>query len=187
MMAIRSVLPALLALGLAAAPAAAAVTVTGPFGTGLIEPVWVLHHLLGFLAIGAWAGQNGGPAVWQVPVAALAAALGAGLAAQLGLRLPYAGEGLAGSLVLAGALVASGLRAPLVLAVPVAAVAALAHGYVQKGGLLFWAGYAAGALLVACAGLGFSAVLGQAVAPRAVQMCGGAVALFGVLDLLGVF
>lgn len=187
MAAIRSVLLAVLVIGCTAAPALARVTVTGAFGTGLTEPVWVLQHLLGFLAIGVWAGQNGGAAVWQLPVSALTAALAAGMAAQFGVRLPYAGEGLAASLILMGALVAMGVQAPLVLAVLTVAVAAVFHGYVHMGGPLFWAGYAAGMLLVSCAGLGLSAVLGQAVSARAVQVCGGAVALVGVLDLVGTF
>ena len=184
--AIRSVLFATLLMGLTAAPAAARMTITGPFGTGLTEPVWVIQHLLGFLAIGLWAGQNGGPAVWQVPVAALTAALAAGLAAQLGIRLPYAAQGLEASLILMGGLVALNVKAPLPLAVLTAAVAAVFHGYMHMGGALFWAGLSAGILLVTCAGLGIAAVLGQAVSARAPAVCGGAVALVGVLDLAGV-
>ncbi|WP_209766890.1 HupE/UreJ family protein [Azospirillum rugosum] len=189
--AIRSVLLATLLtgvlIGLTAAPAFARMTITGPFGTGLTEPVWVIQHLLGFLAIGLWAGQNGGPAVWQLPVAALTAVLAAGLAAQLGIRLPYAAQGLAVSLILTGGLVALNLKAPLALAVLTAAVAAAFHGYMHMGGALFWAGLSAGILLVTCAGLGLAAVLGQAVSARAPAVCGGAVALVGVLDLAGVF
>lgn len=194
----RAIRPVLLAIlvgglllgpmaGLTAAPALARMTVTGPFGTGLTEPVWVIQHLLGFLAIGLWAGQNGGPAVWQLPVAALTAVLSAGLAAQLGIRLPYAAQGLAASLILMGGLVALGLKAPLALAVLTAAAAAAFHGYLHMGGALFWAGLSAGILLVTCAGLGLAAVLGQAVSARAPAVCGGVVALAGVLDLAGVF
>ncbi|WP_448204090.1 HupE/UreJ family protein [Azospirillum sp. sgz302134] len=184
--AFRAVLLAALMVGLSAAPALARMTVTGPFGTGLTEPVWVLQHLLAFLAIGMWAGQNGGPAVWQLPVSALTAVLAAGLAAQLDLRLPYAAQGLAVSLIVVGALVATALRAPVALAVLVVAAAAVFHGYIHMGGALFWGGFAAGVLLVTSAGLGLSAVLGQAVSARAAQVCGGAVALAGVLDLAGV-
>ncbi|AWJ84435.1 hypothetical protein TSH58p_13405 [Azospirillum sp. TSH58] len=191
MVAIRSVLLALVlaavGVGAGAAPALARMTVTGPFGTGLTEPVWVLQHLLGFLAIGLWSGQNGGPSVWQLPVAALTAVLAAGLAAQIGIRLPYAAEGLSASLILMGGLVAFGLKAPLALGVLTVAAAGAFHGYVHMGGPLFWAGLSSGVLLVICAGLGLSAVLGQAASGRVVQMCGGAVALAGVLDLAGVF
>jgi urease accessory protein len=175
-----------LALLLASSPALARVTATGPFGTGLTEPVWVVVHLLGFLALGLWAGQSGGPAVWQLPAAALTAVLAAGAAAHFGVRLPYAGQGLAISLMVTGGLVALNLKMPLVVAVLVAAAAAAFHGYMQMGGPLFWAGFASGSLLVLCGGIGLAAVLGLAVSARAIQLCGGAVALFGLLELTGV-
>jgi len=161
-------------------------TVTGAFGTGLTEPVWVLQHLLGFLAIGMWAGQTGGTAIWQVPTAAVTAALAAGFAAQMGLRLPYAMPGLAVALIVMGGLVALGVKAPVALAVLVAAVAAVFHGHAHQGSPLFWTGFASGLLLVACAGLGLSMAVAQAESGRAVQICGGAVAIGGVLDLVGV-
>ena len=179
-------LPAVL-LVLAASPALARVTATGPFGTGLTEPVWVLAHLLGLLATGLWAGQSGGPAVWQLPAAAVTALLAAGLAAQFGVRLPYAGQGLAVSLIVMGALVAMNLKAPLVVSVLAAAVAAVFHGYMHMGGPLFWAGFAAGSLLVLAAGVGLAGMLGMAVSARAVQFCGGAVAVFGILELTDAF
>jgi urease accessory protein len=161
-------------------------TVTGAFGTGLTEPVWVLQHLLGILAIGMWAGQNGGTAVWQVPVAAVTAALAAGFAGQMGLRLPYATPGLAVALIVMGGLVAVGAKAPTALAVLLAAVAAVFHGHPHQGSPLFWSGFAAGLLLVTCGGLGLSIVVAQAESGRAVQICGGMVAVGGVLDLVGV-
>ena len=184
----RVMVPAILALTLTgmSSPALARMVVTGPFGTGLTEPVWVLQHLLGFLAIGLWAGRGGGAAVWQVPASALTAVLAAGLAAHLGVRLPYAGQGLAASLIVIGALVAIDLSMPLVVAVLVAAVAALFHGYVHMGGPFFWGGFAAGTLLILAAGVGLAAILGTASSVRAIQLCGGAVALFGLLDLTGV-
>ncbi|WP_448189416.1 HupE/UreJ family protein [Azospirillum sp. sgz301742] len=172
---------------LAAAPAEARTVLSGgAFGSGLLGPVSVLAHLLGLLAVGLWAGQSGGPAVWQLPAAALTAALAAGAAAHFGVQLPFAGQGLAASLVLLGVLVAMGLRVPLVVAILTVAAAAVFHGYVQEGRALFWAGFAASVLLLTSAGVGLVAVLGQAASPRAVQMCGGAVALAGVLDLAGV-
>ncbi|MGQ9371192.1 HupE/UreJ family protein [Azospirillum sp. ST 5-10] len=177
----------LAALLLAAAPAEARTVLTGTaFGAGFVGPIVVLAHLLGFLAVGLWAGQNGGAAVWQMPAAALVAALAAGLAAQAGLTLPYAGQGLAGSLVVVGALVAFGLRAPLAVTVLVAAAAAVFHGYVQAGPPVAWAGFAAAVLLLTAAGVGLVALLLQAASARAVQMCGAAVAVVGVLDLAGV-
>ena len=161
-------------------------TVTGAFGNGLTTPVWVLQHLLGILGIGMWAGQAGGTAVWQVPAAAVTAALAAGFAAQMGLRLPYAGPGLAASLIVIGSLVALGVRAPAIVAVLVAAVAAVFPGHGLQGPPLYWAGFAAGLMLVACGGLGLSIAVTPAESSRGVRVCGGAVAVAGVLALVGV-
>ncbi len=161
-------------------------TLTGAFGSGLIEPVWVIQHLLGFLGIGMWAGQVGGTAVWQAPTAAVTAAILAGIAAQVGLRLPYAAPGLAVALIVVGALVALAVRVPVWCVVIVAAVAAVFHGHAHQGTILFWAGFACGLLLVGCAGVGLSQLVAQAESPRAVRLCGGAVAVAGVLDLIGV-
>lgn len=161
-------------------------TVTGAFGTGLIEPVWVIQHLLGFLGIGLWAGQIGGAAVWQAPTAAVTAAILAGIAAQIGVRLPYATPGLAVALIVVGGLVAFAVRAPVALVVMVAAVAAVFHGHAHQGTILFWSGFACGLLLVGCAGVGLSQLVAQAESPRAVQLCGGAVSVAGVLDLIGI-
>lgn len=173
-------------LALMAAPAVARTVLTETlFGAGLTEPVRVAEPLLGLLAIGLWAGQNGGAAVWQVPVAALTAILAAAGAGELGLWPPFVTEWLFLSLVVGGVLVAAALRVPLVAAVLVTAVLAVPHGFAASGSWLFWGGYAAGVLLVAGAGVGLSAVVGMAVSPRAVQMCGGGVALFGLLTNLG--
>ncbi|WP_035694080.1 HupE/UreJ family protein [Azospirillum halopraeferens] len=174
---------------LAAAPAEARTVLSGTaFGAGFVGPMVVPAHLLGFLGIGLWAGQNGGAAVWQVPAATLVAALAAGVAAQAGVRLPYAGEGQAGALVVIGALVAFALRVPLAVAVLTGAAAAAFHGYGYGPGgpAAAWAGFAGAVLLLTAAGVGLVALLWQAASARAVQMCGVAVAVVGVLDLAGV-
>lgn len=171
-------------LGLAD-PALARTVLTGSaFGTGLTEPVWIAEHLLGLLALGLWAGQNGGAAVWQVTVAVLVAVLGAGLAEAAGLRLPRADLLLILSVLVAGLLVALNARPPLTVAVLSAALLAVPHGAVHEGSWLFWSGYAAGVLLVGCAGVGLAAVLFQGGGGRLIRMCGGAVAVLAVLQNL---
>lgn len=166
--------------------ALARVTVSGPFGSGFTEPVWAVAHLVGLLAIGIWAGQNGGRAVWQVPVAAMVGALAAGMAAQYGLRLPFAAEALTVSLITAGGLVALALRVPALVTTVLVLLMAAGHGYIQAGGALFWAGFLSGVALVTCAGLGLCGVIGQLFSGQVLRLCGGAVALFGLLDFAGI-
>lgn len=158
-----------------------------PFGTGLTESVVVLEHLAGLLAIGLWAGQNGGAAAWQMPAVGVVALLAAGIAANVGVPLPYSGLGLSISLIAAGVAVAMALRAPPMAAIPAAAVLALFHGYMSGGSVLFWLGYGVGATLVMASGLGLTAILGMGLSPRAVQLCGCGAAVVGVIDLAARF
>lgn len=177
-----------LILTLAATSAEARTVLSGgPFGNGLSEAFLVLEHLAGLLAIGLWAGQIGGSAAWHVPVAAVAGALAAGLAANLGLPLPKASFGLALAVIAAGALAAAAWRPAPLIALPIAAVLGLFHGYMSGGSWLFWGGYGVGLLLVAAAGFGLETILAQGVSPKAVRVCGGGAALAGILDLAGRF
>lgn len=177
-----------LSLILAATSAEARTALSGgPFGNGLTEAFLILEHLAGLLAIGLWAGQIGGSAAWHVPVAAVAGALVAGLAANLGLPLPRASFGLALAVIASGVLAATAWRPAPLIALPIAAVIGVFHGYMSGGSWLFWSGYGVGMLLVAAAGFGLETILSQGVSPRAVRVCGGGAALVGILDLAGRF
>ena len=181
---------------LAPVPADARVSLaSGSFGTGFAGPVLGLVHLLGLLAIGLWAGQQGGRPAWQMPVAALVALFAAGLAAQAGIDLPYGAQGLAGSLIVLGILIALAPKVPPVAAVVVAAVAGVFQGYSLAGGggrplaqaALFWSGILAGGLLATTSGVGLVQVAAQGLSPRAVTALGAGIAVDGLLILLGVW
>src|SRR5262245_41803488 len=103
----------------------------GPTGfvAGLAHPFPGLDHLLALVAVGLWASQLGGPALWLLPVTfpavmALGAAIGIG-----GLALPWVEAGIASSVLVLGAVVALALRPSLAVSVPVIALFALLHGY----------------------------------------------------------
>lgn len=177
------VVPALLALAAMVMPAAARSLTGTPFDAGFLEPVETPVHLLGLMAVGLLAVQAGGAAVWQMPVAGVVAALVAGGAAAAGLALPHGGTALMGSLVLVGGIVATGRKTPVLVALVVGAL----HGYVQSGSLGFWAGVAVSVVFLMAAGIGVAAMLMQAGLHRIVMMCGGLVALWGVLNLVRVF
>jgi urease accessory protein len=159
----------------------------GPFANGLSEAYLVLDHLAAFLAAGLWAGQIGVAGAWRLPVAAVLAALAAGIAANLGLPLPYAGIGAALATLGIGGVVAAEWRPAPLIALPVAAVAGVFHGYMSGGVFLYWTGYGTGLLLVAAAGLGLSAILSQGIGAQAIRVCGAGAALVGILDLVQRF
>jgi urease accessory protein len=99
------------------------------FADGLIHPFIGLDHLLAMLAVGIWAAQLGGRALWQAPLAFVAVmASGAGLA-QFGLGLSLVEWMIAASVLVLGLLVAGAVQVSAAMSVLAVSVFALFHGY----------------------------------------------------------
>jgi urease accessory protein len=122
---------ALVALGLFAGTAAAHTgdhAVTG-FVSGLTHPLLGLDHLLALIAIGLWAAQQGGRALWAVPAACVGAmGLGGGLAWS-GIALPHVETAIALSVLVLGLLIATRRRWAVTAGMALASGFALFHGY----------------------------------------------------------
>ncbi|ACI99714.1 HupE/UreJ family protein [Rhodospirillum centenum] len=188
-----AVLTALSVLAVALPAQAAASLSGGAFGTGLTAPVVLTVHLLGLLALGLWAADQGGQASGQGPAVALVAALVFGLLHQSGVRLPYGGLVLEASLLVFGLLTAFAVALPLALTLLLAAVAGAAHGMglsawvgAPSSPLPFWLGTGCGFVLVGSAGVGLHGLLAQNLSATAVRAAGGMIALAGLLMLLDV-
>lgn len=98
------------------------------FAGGLAHPFMGLDHLLAMIAIGLWAAQQGGRALWAIP-AAFVGAMGLGFAvAGAGWTLPHVEPAIAVSVLVLGLLVAMRQHASLLASMAVAAVFALFHG-----------------------------------------------------------
>ncbi len=88
------------------------------FTEGLLHPFSGLDHMLAMVAVGLWASQLGGRALWLLPltfpvVMAVGAALGFG-----GVALPWVEIGIAASVLVLGAAVALTLRPTLAVSLP---------------------------------------------------------------------
>jgi len=186
-----AVLVALTLVFWAGTAAAASPLNEGVFGDGYNRVLHVVVHLLGFLVIGMLAQVQETRGTWELPVVAVLGAVVAGVVASANVELPYAKEGLPGSLILIGLLVTIRARGPMVGAIVVVAVAAVFHGYpngVELGTDLsaatFWGGYALSALLVAAAGIGLAHMATALVGRALVQVFGAVIAAAGVVFLL---
>src|SRR5690348_15731656 len=120
----RAVPALVLAAALAAlAPAGAEAHLLDAHGAGLAQgfahPFAGLDHMAAMIAVGLWAAQRGGRALWAVPAAFVAMmAIGGGIALA-GSPLPLAEQGIAASLVILGLLVALALRLPVAAAMAI--------------------------------------------------------------------
>lgn len=154
---------------------------------GLAHPFSGLDHLLAMLAVGMWAAQQGGRALWALPltfvgVMALGSALGVA-----GIALPGVEAGILLSVLVLGLLVALASRWALPLAVSLVGLFALfhgaAHGLEMPLAASPWA-YGAG-MLAATAVLHVSGVLaGIKLQAAYLRVAGAAVSLVGMALLL---
>ena len=177
----------LLALGAGSAAAHVPGSLGGGLGAGFAHPLGGLDHLLAMLAVGLWAAQAGGRALWALPAAFLvvmAAAAAVGADGLLG-TVPWE-TGIAASVLVLGALAALRVSLPTVVSVlivgPLAALHGHAHGLELAAGsaLTFGAGFLAATALLH--GLGI--LLGRLPAAGAARAGGGAIAVVGALLLL---
>jgi urease accessory protein len=175
---------ALAVLGIAPSQAHDA-ALAGGAAQGFAHPLSGLDHVLGMVAVGLWAGQQGGRVGWAAPLAFLAAVTaGAGLGVVADGHATLAEWGVLASIVLAGVAVASAIARPSAVIGLMIAAFGLAHGYLHgleagsAAPAAFGGGFLAATSMLLAAGAGLGRVLRGS--PDALKIGGAAVALSGV-------
>ena len=102
---------------------------TSTFAHGLLHPFNGLDHVLAMIAVGLYAVQLGGRALWLVPAAFVGTMIVGALLGYLGAPMPMAEAGIALSVVAMGVAIAVGLRLPLIAATMLVGAFALFHGH----------------------------------------------------------
>ncbi len=175
-----------------AVPAAAQAHTFGAHDAGFVHgfshPLGGLDHLLAMVAVGLWAAQRGGRALWALPAAFVGAMIGGGLLGMAGIEFPAVELGIALSVVALGGLIALQSRLPLLASVGMVALFALFHGHAHgvempeaAAPLLYGAGFALATALLHGAGVGAALSLRGLAQGRV-----GAALLRGVGALIGL-
>jgi urease accessory protein len=118
--------------GLAFAPAVSAHTFGAHgagFAEGLSHPLLGVDHLLAMIAVGVWAAQLGGAALWRVPLAFLAAMAGGAWLANPFMDAAVLELGIGVSVLALGLLIAFRLRLSGLLSLLAVALFAGFHGF----------------------------------------------------------
>ncbi len=174
-----------------AAPAAAhtGLESLSGFASGLMHPFAGLDHLLAMIAIGMWAAQQRGRAVYVIPVAFVTTMALGGAIALAGATFGATETAIVGTVLITGALVAAAFQPPLWLAVPLVATFAIVHGLAHGAEVPDASdapGYVAGLLLATAAlhGIGLALAVAR---PWPVRALGAAQIAAGILIFTGVF
>jgi urease accessory protein len=97
--------------------------------SGLAHPFLGLDHLLAMLAVGIWARQLGGKAVWLIPLTFVSIMAAAATLVTHEFILPIAEPGIACSVLVLGLLIAGAVRLPTLVGAVLVALFAVFHGY----------------------------------------------------------
>ena len=177
------------ALFLTVLPSAAfahpAVFHTSPFLDGIAHPLSGLDHILAMVAVGLWAAQQGGRALWAWPAAFVGIMLLGGALGMAGVALPMVEPAIAASVLVLGLLIATASALPVAGGAALVALFALFHGNAHgleaaTGGVAAYAaGFAIATALLHGAGLGLGVISRAPGRQTVLRACGGVVALVG--------
>lgn len=160
---------------------------TAGFWAGFGHPIGGADHLLAMVAVGLWAAQLGGKALWAVPgtfVAVMVAGAALGIA---GLPVPYVEQGILVSVLVLGVLISAATQVPLAAGALIVGMFAIFHGHAHGaemspalGALSYSAGFALATALLHGTGIAFGIMLRKQNIERLTRIAGAAIAVGGV-------
>jgi urease accessory protein len=159
---------------------------THGFLEGVQHPLTGLDHLLAMIAVGLWASQKGGRAMWLWPASFVGAMVVGGALGMSGLALPGIEPAIATSLLVLGLMIAVAGTMPVWMGIAVIALFGLFHGNahgleapVNAGGLLYAAGFVAATAALHALGLTIGLAARQGFAQGLVRVGAAAIAVTG--------
>jgi len=160
---------------------------TSGFAHGFLHPLTGFDHLAAMVAVGLWAAQQGGCALWVVPLTFVAVMALNGLLGTLGVSVAFVEPGIVASVFVLGLLVAAAVRLPLVASSLIVGVFAVFHGHAHGAempetvsGLAYGIGFVLATGILHGCGIGLGLLAGWLGSPRFVRYAGGASAVLGV-------
>jgi urease accessory protein len=157
------------------------------FAHGFQHPLFGLDHLLAMIAVGLWAAQIGGRALWAVPLTFVAVMAMGGALGISGVPVPFVEQGIATSILLLGLLIALAVRLPLGFSIPLVALFAICHGHahgaempVNASGFAYAAGFAIATAFLHATGIGLGVLIQRTTPVAVLRATGAAIAVAGV-------
>lgn len=164
---------------------------TSGFMSGQVHPVTGIDHVAAMMAVGLWAAQSGGKAVWGLPLCFMVAMAVGGALGGFGISIPFAEVGIAASVLVLGLFIATAVRLPWVAGSVLAGLFAVFHGHAHGAempgavsGLSYGMGFVLATGLLHGIGIGCGLLARRLTGTRVVRHAGGAVAALGLYLLV---
>jgi len=165
------------------------------FVHGFTHPISGIDHILAMVAVGLFAAQLGGRALWLVPLAFVTMMGVGGAFGMAGANLPFVEIGLGLSVVVLGVAVATGFHLPTAGAMALVGFFAIFHGHAHgaempefASGLEYGLGFVLATATLHASGISLGLLIGRlrdSDGDRILQVTGSAMALAGIGILTG--
>lgn len=153
---------------------------------GMLHPFTGLNHLCAMIAVGLWAQQLGGRAVWLAPLTFIFVMALGGLLGMNAIMLPFIEGGILASMLVLGVLIAAAIRLPLIASLMLVGFFALFHGYAHgaemphsASGFIYALGFMLSTAALHLTGIGMATLLAQTGRAQWLRLAGASIALTG--------
>ena len=160
---------------------------TTGFMHGFSHPIGGADHLLAMLAVGLWASQIGGKALWAVPCTFVVVMILGGILSFSGIPVAFVEEGILISVLIFGVLIAAAFKLPLACSVLIVGFFAIFHGYAHGAempatvvAVSYIIGFLLATAILHLAGISLGILLQKTNQQTLNRFAGGAIALSGI-------
>jgi urease accessory protein len=159
---------------------------TTGFAHGFAHPLGGLDHMLAMAAVGIWASQAGGRALWALPAAFVSMMTLGSVLGMAGVTAPFIEEGILLSVLVLGLLVAAAARLQIAASIVITGLFAAFHGHAHgaeipgaASGLEYGVGFVLATCFLHLSGAGAGLLFRRLDQARLVRYAGGAIAAGG--------
>jgi urease accessory protein len=156
------------------------------FANGLSHPLTGLDHICAMVAVGLWAAQRGGRALWLVPTTFVSIMIVGGILGMGATQIPFVEQAIAASVLILGILIAAAIRLPLAASAAIVGTFALFHGYAHgtempatASGFTYGIGFVIATACLHLCGIGIGLFAKRFASTNLIRCVGGAIAACG--------
>lgn len=160
---------------------------TTGFMHGFGHPVAGADHVLAMVAVGIWAAQIGGRALWVIPCSFIGVMVFGGVLGYIGVSVPFVEEGILVSILVLGVLIAGTFKFPLIYSSFLVGIFAIFHGHAHGSEMpasisaaSYAVGFALATAILHIGGIGLGTFIQKTTLQAVSRVVGGAIALCGI-------
>jgi len=161
---------------------------THGFANGLAHPFSGLDHFLAMTAVGLWAVQRGGKAIWMMPLAFISVMALGGMLGMAGFgQFPMIDQAIAASVLIMGIFIATATRMPAAPGIFIIGLFAMFHGYAHgaempatASGLMYGLGFVLATAILHALGISIGVAAQRMNAMKMVRAAGYIIAVCGI-------